>query len=238
MAPSLVQSKSATAASVTTVTVTLTSSTTAGNCLIVAVVTSASPSNPTVSGITLGGAAGNFAQSATAGNPSVDSESVFIWADPNCAGGQTAVSVTLSAASGSCNVWVMEWSGLVTSTPVDKTAGQAQSAVTSWSSTATATTTQASEVAVGAVGTFNGTGVGTITGPSSPWTNLAQVTSASTHVGLLAGYNILSSTGTVTYSGTFASSSDGATAVATFKAAAAAATDNSPYVIAQNTGFF
>ncbi len=164
--------------------------------------------------------AGNFAVAATVGAPSTDSETTSIWADPNCAGGQTAVVVTLSGSTGSIGVIVMEWSGLVASSVVDKTASQVTAGSSSWSSTATATTTQASEVAIGAVGAFNASGIGTITGPGGAWTNLTQVTSASTHLGLLTGWQVLSSTGTVTYSGSFAASSDYAALAVTFKASA------------------
>jgi len=82
VAPSLVQSKSATAAASSTVSVTLTSATTAGNMLVVCVVTSASPSNPTVTGITIGGSADNFASVVSAGDPNANAETTVIWARP------------------------------------------------------------------------------------------------------------------------------------------------------------
>lgn len=224
MAPSLVQSQSATGGASSPLTVTLGSPTTAGNCLIVTFVGS-SATNPSITGITLGGSAGNFAQVLTAGSVSTDACTVQVWADPGCAGGQTAVAVSFSPATTSVCITVMEWSGLAASSPADQTASQVNDAgTTSWSSTATGTTTQASEVAIGCVGGFNGSGIGTISGPGSPWTNLAQETSASAHVGLLTGYQVLSSTGTVTYSGTFAASSEYTAAVATFKAAASSVT--------------
>jgi hypothetical protein len=218
---SLVQSVSGTTTG-TTISLTLPQNTAAGNCLIITVVTSATPANPTVSGITLGGSAGNFAQAATAGSTGADAQTSFIWADPNCAGGQTAISISLTTGNtGSANATAMEWSGLALSSVTDQTAGSPNgTSSTSWSSTASGTTTQAFEVAIGCVGAFNASGIGTITGPSSPWTNLTQETSASTHVGLLTGYQVLSSTGTVTYSGTFAATSAYAALVVTFKAVA------------------
>jgi hypothetical protein len=239
MAPVLVQSASNQGGGTSPLTVTLGSPTTAGNCIIVCFSSSSSPTNPSVTGITLGGSAGNFAQAATAGSVSTDSCTTQQWADPNCAGGQTAVAVSFSPAATSVCITVMEWSGLVLSSPADKTASQVNdTGVTSWSSTATATTTQASEVAIGAVGGLNASGIGTITGPSSPWANLTQETSASTHLGLLAGWQVLSSTGTPSYAGTFAASSEYTALIVTYKAAAAAATDHSPYVLSQNSCFF
>jgi hypothetical protein len=153
------------------------------------------------------------------GNPSSDTETTEIWADPNCAGGQTALSITVANSGGSFNVVATEWYGILTSSITDKTASTINNTgSTSWSSGATATTTQASEVAIGVTGNFNATAVGTITGPVSPWNNLMQVTSATTHVGILFGFQVLTSTGTITYSGTDSATVDFTTVVATFKA--------------------
>lgn len=223
MAPVLVQSKSATGAG-SPLSVTLTSPTTAGNCLIVCSSGNSSVTDPVVTGVTLGGSADHFAPVATVGNSGTDFALTSQWADPGCAGGQTAVSVAFSSSGTPVlDVTVMEWSGLATSSVVDKTASQVNSSgATSWSSTATATTTQASEVAIGCVGGFNGSGIGTITGPSSPWTNLAQETSGGGSYGLRTGWQVLSSTGTPSYAGTFAASSDYAAVIATYKAASGA----------------
>src|SRR5690348_9538589 len=115
MAPSLVQSVSNSGNAGTSLSLTLGSATTAGNCLIVCIAGDAAATNPAVTGITLGGAAGNFAQVLTAGSTSADAITTSIWADPNCAGGQTSVTVTftVSGTFGIC-VTVMEWSGLLT----------------------------------------------------------------------------------------------------------------------------
>jgi hypothetical protein len=157
-----------------------------------------------------------------------------IWADPNCAGGQTAVSVAFSfSGTVAFCVTVMEWSGLALSSATDQTASQLNdSSVTSWSSSATGTTAQASEVAIGAVGAEHNGGIGTITGPSSPWTNLAQQTSPGGSLAIVAGYQVLSSTGTVTYSGTQSVAAAYTAVVATFLAAAASpATTPQPLVV-------
>ena len=93
--PSLVQAATATGTSAT-ITVTLESATTAGNCLVVCVANGGS-FNGVVTGITLGGAAGNFGALASGGNPSTSAAVASIWADPNCAGGQTSVTITTTA---------------------------------------------------------------------------------------------------------------------------------------------
>ena len=215
----LVQSVSATG-TVTPLPLTLPSASTPGNCLVACIGGSGTSGNPTVSGITLGGAAGNFAQALTEGVPSTASESLYIWSDWNCGGGQTAVSIAFSAFTGSVDATVMEFSGLFNTNPVDQTAGQDNDAgVTSWTSTGTSATSQPVEVAVGCVVGYNASGIGTITGPTSPWNLLTQVTSASTHFGLLAGYQLLSASAAVTYAGSFAASSNYAAGVVTFKTA-------------------
>lgn len=217
--PTLVQSKSGGASSAASLTVTLTSPTTAGNCLVVKVATSESSSGPTVSGITLGGAAGNFARAVQSSSAViVHSE---IWTDQNCAGGQTSVVITLTGGAGSFpNVvaWVEEWSGVATSLAVDKTSSNNGNSA-AFSSGATGTTTQASEVIVGC-----GAAQQTPTGPSSPWTNLAVVSNTNvTTLSMVAGWQVASATGTFTYSGTNASA-NWAACVVTLLAATGPAT--------------
>jgi hypothetical protein len=206
----LVQSKSGTGTSLTTLTVTLSSATTAGNCLIVVVGTSAGTDNPQVSGITLGGSAGNFASAETAYNDA--DVNAAIWADQNCAGGQTSVVITLTHGSGSSptvNAWVMEWSGVLTSGAVDKVNG-ANGSGTSWSTGSTGTLSQSVELIVGTV-TSDGS---SITAPGSPWTELTQVSGSA--VKTAVGYQVVSATTAVTYNGT-SGSGDYGCCIASFK---------------------
>lgn len=191
-------------------------STTKGNTLVVTVVTSATPANPTVSSITLGGTSVG-SQVATAGSVSADAQSSFMWQAQNIAGGQTAFVCNITTGNtGSFCVIVEEWPPMgvvdVTSVSANGTSG------TTFSSGASGTTKQSEEVAIGCVGAFNATAIGTITGPTSPWVNQTQETSASTHVGLLMGYENLSTTGTATYSGSFGVTASYAAIVAVFRA--------------------
>jgi hypothetical protein len=215
MAPTLVQSASATGTSATTLTVTLGSSTTAGNCLVVCIGTQESTSNPTVSGITLGGGADNFAAANTAySNTAINAA---IWADPNCAGGQTSVVITLTGGAGvnpHAAAWVMEWSGLVTSSVVDKAPAGVNGSGTSWSSGSTGTLTQASEVAIGVA--YTG---GTLTTPGSPWTELSQLAPGFGHLG--AGYQVVSAATALTYNGTCGAGSSYGTCIVTLNAVTA-----------------
>lgn len=191
MAITLVQSKAATATTGTTLT--LSSSTTAGHCVVVVCTNQ-------VTSVTLGGAAGNF--SKVVGGGAVATNSVAIWVDPNCSGSQTSVAVT-----GGDLFYAYEVSGVATTSVVDKSASQIiTSAVQAWSSTATAATTQAAEFWIGAVNKNNGgSGTLSLSGPSSPWTNLAGVPSGGSGAAgnqALSGWQITTSTGTATYSGT------------------------------------
>lgn len=168
------------------------SATTAGNCVVVCFLDNGSLTTPSVSAMTLGGSAGNFAALVTSTN-SAGHQLATIWADPSCAGGQTAIAVT--EASGNHPVIIAyEISGIASASPLDKSStGNASSGT--WSSGTTATTTQAAEAWVGCA-VINNTPP---TGPGAPWTNTNQTNSTTQAI---AGQQITSSTGTATYNGT------------------------------------
>jgi len=205
----LVQAKSGTATSGTTVTVTLTNPTTAGNCLVISVGASQGTTNPTVSGVTLGGSATNVVNAKTANNNAdVDCEVWVIW---NIAGGQTSVVVTFNAGTGAGQqnvVWAEEYSGvLATSNPVDAaTANGANGNSTSPSSGSTGTLSQPGELLIGAISAG-----AVITGPSSPWVNETNATVST--LSLIAGHQVTSATTAQTYSGTITSAVWGAVIV-------------------------
>jgi len=203
----LVQAKSGTASSGTTVTVTLTASTTAGNCLVIYVGAVQGTTNPTVSGITLGGSAANVVNvKSVNNNADTDCEIWIIW---NIAGGQTSVVITFTAGTGTGQgnaAWVEEWSGLLaTSSPVDTpTANGTNGVSTTPSSGSTGTLSQPGELVVGAISAFNQA----ITGPASPWVNEADIGAG--NADLIAGHQVVSSTGAQAYSGTVTSTAWGA----------------------------
>ena len=200
-----VQSVSFNASTGTSVTVTI-SATGTGNCLVVYFAAKQITTTPHVSGITLGGAAGNFALAAQE-LPGTSNCEAEIWTDRNATSGQTSVVISWTGGSGAIlgvAGRVEEWAGIITgSSPVDKT-NTGTAASSSWSSGSTGTLTQASEVVVGMVAEPGGSG-NTITGPSSPWTNQAQVNS-STNVGMMSGWQQVSATTAQTYSGTLVTS--------------------------------
>jgi hypothetical protein len=217
----LVQSKSFTGTSGTTLSGSLNSNTTAGNCLVVCVGSYDNSAPPQVSGVTLGGSAGNFASANTAYNSGASLAGAAGWYDPNCAGGQTAVAISFTGGSGTgpaTAAWVMEWSGLLTTSVLDAHPAGVANAATSWSSGSTGTLAQGNELAIG-IGAFNaGAGLST---PGSPWTELAQLGSMST-VNLAVAYQVVSVTSALTYNGTMSSAGYYGTCIFTLKASAAA----------------
>jgi hypothetical protein len=186
--------------------------TTQHNCLVVCI--NAFGNGQSVSGVTIGGSADHFASAANVGGGIGTNPLTAIWVDRDCVGGQTAIVVsgTLQVDTASGGVTVFEISGLDTVSPLDlvHTGGITSSA--SFSSGATGTTSQASEIWVGAADVS-----GSPTGPSSPWVNTTNTGGFA-----ICGTNIVSSTGTATYAGT-ATSGPWTAAVITLKAAAAAA---------------
>lgn len=215
--PSLVQSASASGTSGTSLAVTLGSPVTAGNCLVACAGATMASVNPTVSGVTLGGSsADNWAAAETAYSSS--DANAAIWADPGCAGGATSVTISLAGGSGGFAValaWVMEWSGIVSVSPVDAVAAGNGNSGT-WSSGTSGTTAQPSEVVIGCA-----CAQASPAGPGAPWTNLAVLSQANSIITdyLIAGYQVASAAGTFTYSGTVSSAKWGA-ALVTLRAAA------------------
>ena len=200
--------------------------TTAGNCLVVCVGSWADPNSGLVSGMTLGGLAGNFGALVAA--PSTLAL-CFLWADPACAGGQTALVVTgtnLVVAVDSGAITVYEFTGLAATVAAlkDKTAGNTGTTGTAWSSGATATTANAVEVWVGVGNTFD-----VESGAGAPWTSTTEQYGR-------AGYQITAATGTATYSGTQASSGGWSAAVATLRQPSAAAAAVPDVAMAPMTG--
>jgi len=225
----LVQSKSGTVSDVTatgSLTVTLTGSTVAGNALVLGIVVAGATTNSSVASVTLGGSATGWS-SAQTGGASNNGGIASFWVNPNVAGGQTSIVITVSGGSGNQTIfcWADERDDIASVSPFDKGVGAVSSSGTSWSSGATATTTQAAEVWYGlAYGINAPTGV-TITPPGSPWSNHTQInaglSSESFNGVMTTGWQTVAATGACTYNGTFSASEQWVAVAATFKAKAA-----------------
>jgi hypothetical protein len=186
-------------------------------------------------GVIPSGGAGNFAQAV--GNLT-NTFNCEIWADPNCAAGQSSVTVSFTGLSGGGNpsrfaIYVMEWSGINTVSPVDKTNSGVSVSSSTFSSGATGVLTQADEVVIGAVTSGGSGGTQTITGPGAPWANFAQLSPIST-IGFLAGYQVVSATTSLTYSGTIPATSAFTSCIASFKATGTPVLVQSPPGVASN----
>lgn len=169
----IVQTAGNTATVGSTVTVTLPSNTRAGNCLIVITACEYATTQATISGVTIGGNADNFAQVASSG-ASGNKLSTTAWCDPNCNGGATSVVVTFTGGTGALtrlNAFVLEVGGLMPSiaTLFDSN-GQngTDSTFTTWSSgSATESSTQP-QFWVNAISAINPG----VTAGQSPWINV------------------------------------------------------------------
>jgi len=212
--PALVQSQQGSAAA-STLTLNLPHATVAGNTLIVAVVTVGTSNNPSVSGITIGGSADNFASVASNGG-GTDECIIQTWADVSCVGGQTAVVISTSGGVGTQGVFAvaMEWQNTV---GFDVAASQiGVNTGFTFDSTATAAPAVPVEVQIGLVGTNGGAG---LTGPGSPWTNFTQInrTIGGILQTMLAGYRVVLTSTVGEYSGNMSGNVIWNAGVATFK---------------------
>ena len=195
---------------VTNITVTLGAGTTAGNTLIVAFCSTVAVagSNP----VTLGGSATNATQRVAEENSSGPAWA-YIYEIYNIAGGQTAVKLTMGSSASILGT-VFEVSGLVATGAFDKSNKGTSTSAATFSSGSSGTLSQANEFVVGIVAD-NSQASNTFTGPSSPWTNEAQ--QQETAVNELCGYQIVSATTALTYSGTSTGNEFSASAIATFE---------------------
>jgi hypothetical protein len=138
---------------------------------------------------------------------------LYLWFLANCPGGADTVTITLSA-SADVAIAIREYNGLATSSPLDQTAAAAGPDGTpqaSADSGATATTTAANELLIGAAGNLNstisaGTGYG----------NLIQVNQG-TSIGLGLEDRTVSSTGAYHATFGFSPNDQWGCIVATFK---------------------
>jgi len=181
-------------------------STTGGNCLVAIVGTRNATGTDVITGLTLGGAADNWASLgangrvlAGAANPGCE---ISIWIDPGCANAQTAVALqgTPNALS---YLYVLEVSGMGLTPSLDAHASVINtSAPTTFSSGASGTTVTANELVVGgcAFGEFIAPTDAAV-GPGGAWTNAAYYNDGSTGFMYIAGYQVASATGAFTYSG-------------------------------------
>lgn len=175
--------------------------TTAGNCVVVFIFTYALASQTiTTTGITLGGSTDHFQQAVSVQTTPVSGDTDYLaaWIDLNCLGGQTAIAANVTNATWQgqytgTGLIIMELSGVAASSALDVSSKSAPGATgTTASSGATAGTSVAGEIALGAV-----IDAETFTGTNSSYTNITM----GSPISCIAGYMQVPSAGTsVTYS--------------------------------------
>lgn len=133
---------------VTSYSITMDSSTTAGNTIVCAV----AYNDDTAGTASLSDNKSNT-WTKIAGGPSGGDTEGELWYSYNINGGAShQITVTFSANNHDSAIICREYSGLTTSDPLDKSAGSATAVSTSHTSASTAATTQANELVVAAVG--------------------------------------------------------------------------------------
>lgn len=154
---------------------------------------------------------------------------VGIFYKENIAGGTENPTVTTPSGSYS-SASISEYSGLATSSSLDVTQANLASSGTSGNTGTTGTTAQADELVIALIHPEDTIGATSAlsTPASSGYTNIDTEAANNVHIAYDANYKIVSSTGTQTASWTWTTSSFYTAAIATFKAAAAAATDIAP----------
>jgi hypothetical protein len=183
------------------------SATTAGNDLFVCINSFGSSGLPSISSVKLGTVSLTQAVGKTFSGAD-GFEGSWIYYLQNIAGGQTSVTVTgtnLSVTSTDGGVDILEFSGLLTSSVLDKAPAGTSGTSTSWTSPSTGTLSQANELVLGTASGFN------MSNPSGGWT---MVSGGGT--GRRTGYKIVSDTTAQTFNGTM-SISDWVGVIASFK---------------------
>ena len=194
-------------------TISFASNITPGNCVVAAITLSPVGNVVDISSITTNGSADHWVLGVN-NNDSTNIVSGSIYVDPNSVGGTKNVVISYSfngtaSSTETCGICVdlFELSGVVSVSAVDKTNSATADNVTSWSSGSSGTTTQGTEFVIGLLADTD-EATATVTGPSSPWNNESEITlnlqsqGAPFQIHQLCGYQIVSSTGSFTYSGT------------------------------------
>jgi len=209
--------------------------TTAGNTLFACINLYEAPTDElALTSVTTNGTAENWISAANLGGGATDGSQTAIWVNGSTGGSQTVIDINFTfgfTATTSISVCALadiyEVSGIQYPV-VDRISSGNISSGTSWSSGSTSATARATEIWFGVAGitpTADNT-TSTVTGPASPWVN-STVLQTSVQAGgtsssdtlynyQISGYQIVSSTGTATYSGTCSDTSGAGILAATF----------------------
>jgi hypothetical protein len=182
----------------------------AKSCVVVVVNASPTSGTPSVSGITLGGAAGNFFNAST-GNSGAAGSIAAIWVNYNVPAGGTAIVVSGSnlTVTTDYGITLYEITGIITTNPVDQISAVATTGTANPTSGVTPETTIANEIQIGAF-----TCASAVTFPNSPpWTNSEYEIGGASG----SGYQIVNAIGTAQYGPSGSSETNWAAAIVTLK---------------------
>jgi hypothetical protein len=194
------------------------SATGAGNGLIVCI--NSFGSSPSITSVKLGTA--NLTQASAKLISTTTFTESWIYYLANIAGGQTSVAVAgsnLSVDSTNGGIDIIEVSGLLTASMLDKSPAGGSGTSTAWSSGSSGTLSQANEIVIGTACGFN------MVSPAG-WT---MVSGGGT--GRRTGYKIVSATTAQTFNGTM-SNADWTALITSFKGSSAAAVNPATSAIA------
>lgn len=210
------------------------SSTTTGN-LIVVGVQFGSSSTPSIT-VSDNKGNGNYSLAASAIGAAGGGSYDYIFYKENAIGGASH-QITVSNGNGDTDdnghIWIAEFSGIATSSSLDKTGSNNVNiggAATSYA-VSTAALSQADELAIANFTSWYLGSGNTLTKPGSPWTNGYTITDCNDTPSAGSVYQIVNSTSALTATWTFSAPGGSApvgAAIATFKAAAGAATKAPP----------
>jgi hypothetical protein len=184
------------------------SATQAGNTLVVAACCNAGTLTITDS------ASQSYSTATTLAGNTTQTSKIFYF--PNTAAGVTTVTIS-STSSTDLNLIVTEYAGVLVASPLDQTSTHGQTASTSWTSNATATTAQASELLIGScMGTLHNNTAFT---PGSGWSSVATVLNVrgGANLELFLEDQYALAIGTYAATGTTSQSDNEYASIATFK---------------------
>ena len=154
-----------------------------------------------------------WVRAANAGRANVEAE---IWYYANNPGGITSASFSNSGATATAGQ-LSEWSGVATSSPLDRTGTKTTTLGTSVAPATSAATTVAGELAVTAAAQFIAVASTPTFTPGAGWTNLGNSGATSSSHQYTADYRTAVATGTVSETITSSAAGSWAAVVATFK---------------------
>lgn len=225
----------------TVVNVSFPSPTTLGNTIVV-LIACGSNSAPTVTSVTIGGAADNFgAISGAAG--AAGSFNTFIWVDPNSATSSPQVTVTMNPGAGSMegvSVYAYEVNGLLktnTASSVTDVSATGSTAGATSVITSAVSTTNTSELAIGiALAATNTLTLSLNATPSTGWTQALQFQNSGNAFApftAISGYDVIpAANATVQYGASWSGSQQALASVAVFFPSASNLPGQVPFTVA------